>query len=65
MDVSKIDKNFNLDNNIPEDDVVWYNVAETPFRLHGGLYTEQGYLRMPYEIAETVSRGVGILNHHT
>ena len=65
MDISKIDKNFNLDNNIPENDVVWYNVAEAPFKLYGGLHTAQGYLRIPQDIAETVSEGVKILNHHT
>ena len=40
MDISKLDKNFNVDNNIPEDDVVWYNLAEAPFKLNGGQYTK-------------------------
>lgn len=65
MDISKIDKNFNLDNNIPEDDVVWYNVAEAPFKLYGGFNSGEQYFRMPPEIAETVNDGVKALNYHT
>lgn len=65
MDISKLDKNFNVDNNIPEDDVVWYNLAEAPFKLYGGQYTKDGYCRMSPEVAKTVSEGVKNLNYHT
>lgn len=65
MDISKIDKNFNLDNNIPEEDVEWYNVAETPFKLYGGFYSDEKYFRISPEVAEKVSDGVKCLNYHT
>ena len=44
MDISKIDKNFDIGKNIPVDDAVWYNVAEEPFTLYGGFYDEKGCL---------------------
>ena len=65
MDISKIDKNFDINNKIPVDDVEWYNASEAPFVLYGGMHDEKGYCRIPRDIAATVSDGVRILNEHT
>lgn len=34
MDISKIDKNFDIGKGIPVDDAIWYNAAEEPFTLY-------------------------------
>ena len=65
MDISKIDKNFDIGKNIPVDDVVWYNAVEVPFTLYGGFHDEEGYYRIPRDIAVAVSDNVKILNNHT
>ena len=65
MDISKIDKNFILDANIPVDDLAWYNADEVPFSLYGGFHDENGYYRMPRDIAAGVSEGVSVLNNRT
>ena len=65
MHISKIDKNFDMNNKIPVDDVEWYNAAEAPFVLYGGMTDEKGFCRMPRDIAATVSDGVAFLNAHT
>ena len=44
MDISKIDKNFDIGKGIPIDDAIWYNEAEEPFTLYGGFYDEKGCL---------------------
>ena len=62
MHISKIDKNFDINNTIPEKDVVWYDASKEPFTLYGGFYDEKGYYRMPRDIAATVSAGVNFLS---
>ncbi|MBR3894361.1 MAG: hypothetical protein IKJ35_04345 [Clostridia bacterium] len=64
MDIAKIDKNFALPGKVERDDVVWYDVSEKPFDLYGAVQANP-YLRMPDEVAATVSENVRVLNHHT
>ena len=64
-DISKIDKNFVLDSSVQRDGVVFYNVTEKPFSVHGLIRENNAWARMPASIADNVSEGVGALAHHT
>jgi hypothetical protein len=64
-DIAKLDKNFDVDINIPTEDTVFYDVKEHPFCLFGLIYEEGGYRRLPQAVAETVSPAVAKLNLNT
>ena len=64
MDIASIDRNFELPGKVDRDDVVWHDAAEAPFEIWGAVQTNP-YLRMPQEIADTVSPGVSVLNGNT
>ncbi len=67
MDISQIDPNFKY-STIPEGaDIVWHNLSNAAFSLHGVQYDKDLdlYLRMPKEIAEKTSEGVAFLNKNT
>ncbi len=56
MDISKIDVNFSLGSAAETDDLNYYNFTEKPFKLWG-LFEENGvFRRVPYEIANSVSK---------
>ena len=59
MDITKIDPNFAVNANVDLEDIVWLDAAREPFALYGAV-SASPYLRMPLEIAKTVSEGV----HH-
>lgn len=70
MELSKLDKNFEIKTAIDEPDVKWYSVLEEPFDIYG-LYKpkEDGlFRRMPAEVAENIhssttgEKNVGIAN---
>ena len=67
MRIDEIDSNLRIDTDITEPDLVWMNVRQTPFQIHGIFFDEdQGcFLRLPQAVAESVSAGVTDLNHHT
>lgn len=67
MNITEIDKNLKVDTTINEPDITWFNVKNYPFTIHGVVYdnTAGRYLRMPDEIAQSVSQGVGLLNDNT
>lgn len=64
MDISKIDKNFALPGNVQREDIEWLNAAQAPFAIYGAVQSDP-YLRMPIEIARTVSMGVEKLCRNT
>ena len=67
MDISKIDSNFIIKNEIDRTDVEWYDVRKEPFEIYG-LYnpkTQMPFIRMPIEIAKTVNPGVERLSFYT
>ena len=66
MDIKKIDKNFNLAFEVP-DDVEWFSVRENPFQTYGIFYSaEEGlYRRLPKDIADATNEGVAWLSTHT
>ncbi len=67
MDFSKIDKNFLSSNISDKTDVEWHDVKDGEFQVYG-LYKPfetEGFIRMPREVAKTVSGGVTELNTNT
>ena len=67
MKIGDIDKNLAVESHIKEQDIVWYNVKEAPFRIDGLWQKEPGkpFLRLPEDVAKNVSDGVYNLNFHT
>ena len=66
MDISKIDKNFVIEQ-VDRTDLEWHEITESAFSVHGVFFDEAAdcYVRMPQEIAQTVSEGVHYLSRQT
>ncbi len=64
-DISKIDKNFVLDSSVQRDGVVFYNVTEAPFSVHGLIRESDAWARMPASVSDNVNDGVKYLAHNT
>jgi len=67
LDISGIDKNMRVISKVTEEDVVFYDVRETPFDVYG-LYdykTGHEFMRMPVAVATATSLGVHDLNYCT
>ena len=66
MKLEDIDKNFKLDT-VKEEDIVWYDIENAPFSIHGVFYDEkeEQYLRLPRAVADSINDGVRVLNHNT
>lgn len=62
QNIEKIDKNFKVNTKINKDDIVFCSVMQEPFSVHGLLYENGQFLRMPKAAAEKVSEGVNGLN---
>ncbi len=67
MDISKIDENFKAQPLVVSDGKARYEIPSKYFSLHGVRYDEQEkrFVRMPLNVAETVSDGVAYLSKHT
>lgn len=67
MRIEEIDRNLQVETDVKRDDIVWLDVREAPFSIHG-LYhpTEAGdFCRMNPAVAEQTNDGVRGLNFHT
>ena len=64
-DISKIDKNFAVNTKIQKDDIKFYNIDESPFKIYGIFRENEKYRRMPEDVAKNVSRGVYSLHSNT
>ena len=67
MDISKIDKNFAAQSVHIADGRKTYSIPSDLFSLHGVTYSEKDgrFVRMPLDIAETVSELIAYLSKHT
>jgi len=67
MKISDIDKNLAVESATGLSPIVWLDAKEEPFRIHGLAVKKKGspFLRMPAEVAASVSEGVAWLNNHT
>lgn len=66
-DISKIDKNLEVITSFNENDIVFFDVRNEPFKVYG-LYNyknEKVFKRMPDDIAKATNEGVGHLNYNT
>ena len=66
MDISKIDRNFKIETDLPEKDIEWFEADKAPFVMYGALTGEkEGYPRIPQALADKVNDGVACLNKMT
>ena len=59
------DPNLLTKGNADRPDLKFYSPLEAPFKMYGLVYDDNRYLRMPKDIAESVSDGVRRLSQHT
>lgn len=65
MDIAKIDRNFIIETNLKEADIVWRDAAAEPFRLYGACPEAEGpFYRLPQSVAGTINGGVWGLCRH-
>lgn len=63
--ITNIDKNFTVPEEIKKDGVEFFNAESAPFKIYG-IYKEDGlFRRMPQSVAEKVSESVATLSMHT
>ncbi len=67
MDISKIDKNFSLHCVSDKEDIVWHDIRDKEFAVYGlyNPFTSDEFIRIPKEIANTISEEMTGLNTHT
>lgn len=66
LDISKIDPNFLIGSQIDKTDLVWLNVLDAPFSIHGLAVTEKGkFYRLPEPLVDQVNDGIKSLGRHT
>lgn len=65
MDISKIDKNFKVETKIEREGLTFYDADQAPFKIHGVFREGEHYVRMPSDIAKSVSDRVFSLYAHT
>ena len=62
----KIDPKFKFNDKEADGELDYYSIPHPAFEMRGiDFYGEEGFLRMPKEVGESVSDDVAALNHHT
>ena len=61
MKIEEIDKNLKIETKFPENDIVWYDSNDAIFAKYGLINSDNGFLRMPKDVANKVSDGVTAL----
>ena len=64
-DISKIDKNFQVQTTFDKTDLQLYNVRQEPFVIYGVQYENGQFRRMPESVAKATGEAVDILHKHT
>ncbi len=65
MDIQKIDERLRVDTKIDDTGLVWHSSEEEPFRIYGVFKAEDGYRRVPKDVAEATSDEVSVLSTNT
>lgn len=65
MDISKIDKNFQVESKLNKKDIAFYNARFDPFTVYGVFYKNGKFRRMNEDVAKSVSDGVYWLHSNT
>ena len=64
--ISEIDKNFKVETSIKKDNISFYDVKESPFKIYGIFYEEKKFRRMPGSVAKSINNnGVYALHSNT
>lgn len=63
--IQEIDKNFKVDTKIERDDIKFYSINTSPFKIYGVFYEDGKYRRLPKDTARGVSDGVYHLHANT
>ena len=62
--IDKLDQNFAV-KTVIEDTLTFTDCKESPFQVYGLLSTEEGFVRMPADIASKVNANVSVLFRNT
>lgn len=65
MHIEKIDSNFQIPNELPRQDIRFYDVQKHPMEIYGVFYEGGRFRRMPENVASEVSEGVLTLSCQT
>lgn len=65
MDITKIDKDFEISTTIDREGLGFFNAQESPFQIFGLMYEGGMFRRMPEAVAKTVNHGVAKLHECT
>ena len=65
MNISNVDKNFSISSAVLRDSIAFYDIKSEPFSLHGVLYENGQFVRLPDSTSKSISEGVHILSKHT
>ena len=60
-----VDPNYRFNTDFYREDMHFYDVRKEPFSVHGLLWENDGYCRMPEETAKKVNAGVHQLSRNT
>lgn len=60
--ISEVDKNFKVDAEIQKNGISFYNIDNEPFKVYGVFREGHQYVRLPVEVAKSVSEGVFTLH---
>ena len=63
--LAAMDANFKIDTNIDKSDIRFYSALQEPFSIHGLLYENGKFRRMPEAVAKSVSPSVHCLHTNT
>ncbi len=63
--ITEIDKNFKLEDNVKRDGMVFYDIKQEPFRIYGVFHDGVQYRRMPKSVTDKVSPALEYLAKNT
>lgn len=63
--LEEIDKNFKVETKLDKSDIKFYSVLQEPFSIHGLMYENGKFRRMPENVANGVSEWIGYLHSNT
>ncbi len=63
--IDMVDKNFKIETKINKDDLVFLDARTEPFEIHGLIYENGKFRRLPEKLGKTVSEAVSYLHTNT
>ncbi len=61
LTLEQIDSNFKVDTAIEKEDIRFYDVRQEPFCIHGLMYEDGKFCRLPKAVSQSVNDGVTLL----